>query len=451
MSKKLTPTAIKGNKAGKYAGRDGLVLVIRETAKGVSKSWRFIRTVNGTAHEVTLGAVAKLDWEMAQALATRINEMVLAGKSAKAALAQATSSERFAEKMDMTLNAVVDRVWREKYLDTSSKNAFNWLSGLRIHILPKFGERQVHELTLTEMHQTWVDFYRLRPGQANTCIKTLERFIYCLSQARRMLADKTGDRDSNFGIDLSKWQDERRWLIANGLPNDATPQQDSAQRSFPSIHYLEVAQLWPLYKPDQISDLALQFQSLTVSRSGALLSANWDEVDWSRHEWCIPAGHLKVKDRGNFVIPLSDTAMEVLERVKKITGDNELIFTSPRSKTGAPLTSAALNQRLVHLDVRAKCGRYPVAHGFRSTFTKWADEKQSGLSDEIKWCKHHKFWNATDDSYRDEVKATLFLAKRRVILSEWAEWLTGRNPEANNGAPDTTDVVNFAARAKNRA
>ncbi len=443
MAKKITHRVLQGNKPGDYAGNDGLVLRIRSTAKGSSKSWLFKKSVDGQPYLLTIGALSVYGWDRAQDIATQTFQNILDGTDGKTALQHAISPPQKTTQHDYTFKAILDAKVRLKYSNIESKDAKAWRASLDRLIVPDWGDWLVWELTWAQLGEVFLDYYRKCPGEGNMAIKTIERFAQCMDHARML------EPDNPHGIDAQMWRDRRKWLLDNGLPNDAVPQKDDAMKGNPAMSYQDIASVWPQYKPEQVSDLILQLQSLTLTRVGSLQKATWDEFDWEAQEWCIPAAHLKVKDRGDFTIPLTDIAMDVLHRLHDINGNVDHVMTNPKGR-GFVLSSQALNQRLDHMKVKAICGRNPVNHGFRSTFREWADDKLEGLDNEVEWCLHHKFWNKVNDAYRKKPKSRLFLAKRRIILAQWADWVTGKDPEATRIIPDGTGVVSFAQRFKTR-
>ena len=66
-------------------------------------------------------------------------------------------------------------------------------------------------------------------------------------------------------------------------------------------------------------------------------------------------------------VPLSDRAMEILNEARAISGPDGLVFrSSPGGSAFSDMTYNALLRRL---------GIPAVPHGFRSSFTDWAEEQ----------------------------------------------------------------------------
>ena len=66
---------------------------------------------------------------------------------------------------------------------------------------------------------------------------------------------------------------------------------------------------------------ALQLSPLLFVRPGELRTMEWDEIDWSKAQWEIPATKMKMREAN--IVPLTRQALEVLEQIQPITGRNK--------------------------------------------------------------------------------------------------------------------------------
>src|SRR5262249_34370614 len=105
-----------------------------------------------------------------------------------------------------------------------------------------------------------------------------------------------------------------------------------------------------------IASQALQFIILTACRIGEVLDATWDEIDLEDRTWAIPSARMK-RDREHRV-PLSDDALEVLERMAAIRHSDRIFPT---------------NNQAVRRALKGMRSGVTV-HGFRSSFRDWASE-----------------------------------------------------------------------------
>lgn len=64
---------------------------------------------------------------------------------------------------------------------------------------------------------------------------------------------------------------------------------------------------------------ALRFTILTAARTGEVVSARWPEIDLQAKVWAVPAARMKAGREHR--VALSDEAIEVLERMEKLSED----------------------------------------------------------------------------------------------------------------------------------
>ena len=117
----------------------------------------------------------------------------------------------------------------------------------------------------------------------------------------------------------------------------------------------------------QVSKLAIQFVILTAARSGEARSARWSEIDLEARTWTMPGD--RTKSGKEHRVPLSETALALLGRARRINDRSGLIFPSPRKGKGElgniPLTKLLRDNGLAELT---------TVHGLRSTFRDWCAE-----------------------------------------------------------------------------
>ena len=167
--------------------------------------------------------------------------------------------------------------------------------------------------------------------------------------------------------------------------------------------------------------LALRFLILTAARTGEVIGARWDEIDFDGQLWTIPA--VRMKAQREHRVPFSKEALELLEQVRG--RDDEFIF--PGQKRGTGLSNMSMTAALRRL------GRSDITvHGFRSSFRDWAEER-GGLPREIaEMCLAHEVGNAVERAYR----RSDMLEKRRALIGRWARFCTSV----------AADVITLAAR-----
>lgn len=87
-------------------------------------------------------------------------------------------------------------------------------------------------------------------------------------------------------------------------------------------HRLETSNMF------ESSKLALKLQLVTAQRKGEIMGAEWDEFDLVNGWWTIPAK--KSKNGNNHLVPLSELAIELLQKLKTLSNGSKWLLPSPR-------------------------------------------------------------------------------------------------------------------------
>ncbi len=94
--------------------------------------------------------------------------------------------------------------------------------------------------------------------------------------------------------------------------------------------------------------LALRLLVLCMVRKGELIGARWDEVDFEKAEWLIPAERMK-KDKPHLV-PLSKQVVAMFEELQRLASKSPWVLPS-RNTLKEPIAHSTLNQAIRSLDL----------------------------------------------------------------------------------------------------
>jgi integrase len=162
-----------------------------------------------------------------------------------------------------------------------------------------------------------------------------------------------------------------------------------------------------------VAALALEFLILTAARSGEVLGARWEEIDFAANVWTVPAGRMKAGREHR--VPLPARAVELLETVKLLTTSDDIaslpIF--PTQAGSKPLSAMALAMLLRRMKVAC------TVHGFRSSFRDWAGEATSFPRELAEAALAHTVGDATERAYRRGDA----LERRRKVMEAWAAYV----------------------------
>ena len=183
----------------------------------------------------------------------------------------------------------------------------------------------------------------------------------------------------------------------------------------------------PLARIAPLTRLALRLLVLTATRPGELRDAQWSEFHIDQAEWRVPADRMKMKHE--HIVPLSTQALEVVEQIRRFCGDGKYLFPA----LGNPERTLSENT----LGKAAKALGFAVtAHGFRSTFSTYANESETWSSDAIEAQLAHKPVDEVRSAY---YRGNRRMGERRRLLQWWADELdnikVGAKPLPSAGHP----------------
>ncbi|GHV51309.1 integrase [Synergistales bacterium] len=159
---------------------------------------------------------------------------------------------------------------------------------------------------------------------------------------------------------------------------------------------------------------ALWFSAYVFQRPGEIRHMEWTELNFETCEWRIPAE--KMKMRRPHIIPLSNQAYAILERMKTFTGHGKYVFPSIRTSDGSrPMSENTITATLRRLGFS---GDEMTAHGFRSMASTTLHE-QGWHSDAIERQLSHVEGNSVKAAYN----YAEYLPERREMMQAWADWL----------------------------
>ena len=167
------------------------------------------------------------------------------------------------------------------------------------------------------------------------------------------------------------------------------------------------------FKGNQLTKLALKFLILTFVRSGELRGARWEEFDFEKNEWRIPAERMKMKEK--HIVPLSKQALMILEEIKKYhKGRTEgLLFPSYTNPLN-PISDNTLSKALRDQGYQGKA----TPHGMRATASTILNEngfKPDVIERQLAHCKRNKV--------RASYNHAQYLQERREMMNWWGDFI----------------------------
>lgn len=174
----------------------------------------------------------------------------------------------------------------------------------------------------------------------------------------------------------------------------------------------------------EITKSALKFTLLTWARTKELRYATKSELeglDGPSPIWRIGAERMKMKRE--HVVPLSKQAASIASELIALT-EREYVF--PGTKPNQPLSENTMIYALYRLGYHSR----QTVHGFRGLASTWANEQMIQSGKPAVWVRrYHPDWvelqlaHYDDNEVRGAYNAAEYLAPRRSMLQDWANFL----------------------------
>jgi integrase len=308
-------------------------LGVRVSPKG-KKSFVYMYRLEGKARFMTLGDYPKMTLADAHKAHAEARKKVEQGIDPGAEAVVERAEERQAPTV-----AVLAAEYLEKWAKPRKRS---WREDERIlkkDVLPEWGRRKAREITRRDVIRLLDDIVDRGAGiMANRTLATIRKMF-------------------NFAVSRD---------IVPVSPCQAVRAPAPEQRRDRVLTVDEIRALWHglegAKRMAEGTKLALKLQLVTAQRKAEIVSAAWQEIDFTDKWWTIPPE--KAKNKLAHRVPLSPLALELLQAAKKISGDSPWLFPSPQ--TDRHITPEAVDHALRRAGLEA-LGFTFVPHDLRRT------------------------------------------------------------------------------------
>lgn len=384
---------------------DGMFLLIHPNG---SKYWRFRFRFAGKQHLMAFGTYPEVSLADARQKREEARKQIAAGIDPRESK-RAIKEEQLKEAI--TFESVA-RDWHAANKKWSESHSARVLKSLEDNLFGAIGKQSIAELKTRDLL---------------TSIKAVE------ASGRLEVAARLQQRTTAI----------MRFAVQSGLI-DYNPAQEMAgavatsnRQHRPALELSRTPEL--LYRIDHYSGrpltkLAVELTLLVFIRSSELRFARWSEVDFKTAMWTIPGEReaidgVKHSQRGSkmktpHLVPLSRQAVTILEQVKILSGDHELIFIGDHNPR-KPMSENTINKslRVMGYDTQAEvCG-----HGFRTMACSSLIESGLWSRDAVERQMSHMERNSVRAAYIHKAE---HLDERRLMLQWWADFLDANREKA---------------------
>ena len=395
---KLTDKAIRAAKTKpkdyKLADGGGMYLLVRQSG---AKYWRLKYRFAGKEKTLALGVycdqsgkVTGDNIKLAKARKLRDEAKILINEGIDPSLERKKSANALHQKQLTTFEAVAHEWLALKKHEWSGDHAHDVQRSLELDVFPDLGQ-----LPITDIDSPLL-------------LKCLERI-----QKRNALETTKRIRQRCSGI--------FRFAQIKGLCTEdpAEPLKDvllspkpKHLAAVPLEEFPALLKALDNYECEPLTRYATNLLMLTFVRTGELIGARWEEIDFKKEVWTIPAERMKRK-REHFV-PLSTQAMDLLKSLNNITGHRDYLFPK-RGKPREHMSNATILRVIERIGYKGRM----TGHGFRTLASTALNESQQFNSDAIEQQLSHEESN--------EVRAAYNRAKHKPerikIMQWWADYI----------------------------
>lgn len=378
----------------KLSDGGGLYLLVRPDG---AKYWRMGYRIHGKEKllafgkypEVTLAEVRQKRLEARKLLNDGIDPSQEKKERASAAVIRAGNTF---EKIAREWHANRLHTWRES-------TARDTLRRLEIDIFPEIGNMPVGSITHQQMIAT------LRKIEARGAHEVAHRV--------KATCARIFNYANQLGIENRNPADLKDVLKAAPAGHFAAITADDLPSFLKAMEQNDAR----LYKPTRI---ALRLMMLLFLRTSELIETPWSEIDLEKGEWIVPwhrmkRGKLAVNpDKTDHHVCLSRQALELLRELHSYTGGSKYLFPNLRDHE-KPMSNGAILMALKRMGYQNKM----TGHGFRALAMSTIKERL-GYRHEV---VDRQLAHAQKDKVANAYDRATFLAERRKMMQDWADFL----------------------------
>ena len=384
----------RAKKPGLLNDGGGLYLHVGKTPDHRSWVFRYKRRGTRKTREMGLGPLHTVSLVEARSRAQRCRLLLLDGLDPLDLRQQQQQTTKLAKIRSMSFQACAERYIDDRRATWSNaKHAQQWENTLKDYAYPVLGKLPVAAIDTELVIKTLEPIWQTKPETASRVRGRIEA-ILGWATVRGL---RSGDNPALWRNHLDKVFARRSEL--------------REVQHLTALPYAEMfAFMAALKLQEGIAARALQFLILTAARTGEILGARWDEIDFEQRLWVVPATRMKA--RREHKAALSEAALAILQALYT-THSGPLVF--PGRRPDRPLTAVSMLQvlrRVGHPDTSV--------HGFRAAFSSWTAENTDTHFEVRELALGHTVSDAVVRAYQ---RGDL-LRKRFKLAEAWAKHCT---------------------------
>jgi integrase len=395
---RLSPLFVeKTKKIGRFADGAGLWFRTKETKNGgISRNWLFRYSYGGRKQIIGLGPTHTVSLAEARDAAQAARKLLLMGLDPRGERDRLRAEARVAALPVTTFKQAAQQFvdsheagWR------NARHSHDWVRSMKQYVHPVIGDLPVWAITTDLVLRCLQPHWETIP---NTMQRVRGRIERVLDWAKARGLRNGGDNPASWDI--------LQHLLPR--PTKLKPVEHHEALPFEEVPaFMARLRALDAHVPGA---RALEFCILCAARTGEARLAAWSEIEGD--VWVVPSARTKTGREHR--VPLCRRAMEIIEEMRGLGLDRELVFPGHGGHSG-------LRRVLARLGVDA------TVHGFRSAFRDWCGARTNFPREVAEMALAHRIGNQTEQAY---ARSDLF-EKRRRLMSAWCEFCSADKPVGN--------------------
>ena len=379
----------------------GLYLQVTPVRDRVTRSWVFRYTSPTTRkrRELGLGSARIRKLTDARALSAELRLQVLNGVDPKDERDRTKTTAIAARASQITFDEALVQCMSAKAVEWKNiKHGQQWQNTLTTYASPLLGRMSVDLITTELVYKVLQPIWQTKTETATRVRQRIETVLDWCKARGYCKGDNPARLKGALGELLPKSQKIKKVEHHAAIP-------------YRQINEFVTA----LRKVGGSAPLALEFMLLTAARTGEVVAAKWDEVDFDAQVWIVPAARMKAGKEHR--VPLSIRALAILHLMKSAK-QNDYIFPGHSVQKNSHMSTGTC--RIVMKRMANFSGYTP--HGLRSTFRDWAAETTSFANETLELALAHTIANKAEAAYRRQDQ----LEKRAKLMQLWQQFVESR-------------------------
>lgn len=385
-------------KTVKYTDSQGMFLLVKPTG---AKYWRLQYRFNGKQKILALGIYPQVSLAEARRRRDEAKKMISDGIDPS----EMKKEKKAEQSGELTFESVARR-WHAANKKWSEDHSKRVLKSLEDNLFSSIGKRNIRDLKTSDL------LIPIRVVEMSGRLEVASRLQQRTTAIMRY-AVQCGLLDNNPAQDMAGAVATANRQHRAALDLDRIPEL---------LHRIDS------YKSGRLlTRLAVKLTLLVFIRSSELRYARWTEIDFDNAIWIIPAERklidgVKHSQRGSkmrtaHLVPLSKQALDILKKIREISGEYELVFTGDHNPH-KPMSENTVNKALRAMGYDTKvdvCG-----HGFRTMACSSLIESGLWSKDAVERQMSHIERNSVRAAYIHKAE---HLEERKLMVQWWADYL----------------------------